>query len=84
MEEGKEGEKEKGRFASEERKRKDSASSVGSSVGSLDSYWGKKWKREKEAGDVAKEKARGFKSSGKTRRSPKKGDKRGRGGGKDW
>ena len=56
MEEGKEGEKGMGKVVDEERMRKDSTSSVGSSVGSLKNFWGKKREREEEKEDVLEEK----------------------------
>ena len=48
MEEGKEAEKRKGGLQGEDKKRRDSTSSVGSSVGSLENYGGKKREREEE------------------------------------
>ena len=47
---GKGGEKWKGSANVKDRCRKDSGSSVGSSVGSLENYWGKKREREEEGG----------------------------------
>ena len=68
----------------EERKRKESVSSVssvGSSAGNLDSYWGKK-RKEREREDETEEEGKmtGFKKSVKTMRSPEDRKKRGGGG----
>ena len=69
--------KDKGTETLKERCRKDSGSSVGSSVGSFESGGGKKREREEEGGGRWMERGRGgFKKSGKTERSPvKKGVK---------
>ena len=72
---GKGGEKGKGKQKIEERYRKDSGGSIGSSVGSLDSLWGKKREREEEIGGMYEEGRGGFKRSGKTMRSPEGKDK---------
>ena len=78
-----EGEKRKGKMGGEERVRKDSTSSVGSSAGSLENFWGKKREREEENEGMLEEKGV-FKRSGRTKRSPEKEGKRvGKDGGEE-
>ena len=57
----------------EERGRKDSTSSIDSSVGSMEIYWGKKREREEEEGTGEGGRG-GFKRSGKTGRWPEGGN----------
>ena len=55
MEKGKGVRKWKGSANVKDKCRKDSGSSVGSRVGSLENYWGKKREREEEGADTSEE-----------------------------